>query len=149
MCWVSVVKICEKKSIGSFLFIGFSPFFYSFSVIRSSDFGGLDHLCGVKMMSLRHGWGWKPPQIASHIHIRLIQSVWAHWYALHRHTVAALHSYTHTNWVRFRDYGSLLDSKWCHYDMVEADSHLKLHLISILDIYKVFEHIDMLPIGIQ
>ena len=33
--------------------------------------------------------------------------------------------------------------------MVEADSHLKLLLASILDIYKVFEHIDMLSIGIQ
>jgi hypothetical protein len=33
--------------------------------------------------------------------------------------------------------------------MVEADSHLKLLPASILDIYKVFEHIDMLSIGIR
>jgi hypothetical protein len=33
--------------------------------------------------------------------------------------------------------------------MVEADSHLKLLLTSILDIYKMFEHIDMLYMGIQ
>ena len=33
--------------------------------------------------------------------------------------------------------------------MVEADSHLKLLPASNLDIYKVFEHIDMLSIGIQ
>ena len=33
--------------------------------------------------------------------------------------------------------------------MVEADSHLKPFLPSILDIYKVFEHIDMLVKGIQ
>ena len=32
--------------------------------------------------------------------------------------------------------------------MVEADSHLKLLPTSILGIYKVFEHIDMLSIGI-
>jgi hypothetical protein len=32
--------------------------------------------------------------------------------------------------------------------MVEADSHLKLLPPSILDIYKVCEHIDMLSIGI-
>ncbi len=32
--------------------------------------------------------------------------------------------------------------------MVEADSHLKLFPASILDIYKVFEHIDMLSICI-
>ena len=33
--------------------------------------------------------------------------------------------------------------------MVEADSHLKLPPASILDIYKVFEHIDMQSMGIQ
>jgi hypothetical protein len=33
--------------------------------------------------------------------------------------------------------------------MVEANSHIKLLPISILDIYKVFEHIDMLSMGIQ
>jgi hypothetical protein len=33
--------------------------------------------------------------------------------------------------------------------MVEADSHIKLLPTSISDIYKVFEHIDMLSIGIQ
>jgi hypothetical protein len=31
--------------------------------------------------------------------------------------------------------------------MVEAEGHLKLLPTSILDIYKVFEHIDMLSIG--
>ena len=33
--------------------------------------------------------------------------------------------------------------------MVEADSPFKLLPSSILDIYKVFEHIDMLSISIQ
>jgi hypothetical protein len=33
--------------------------------------------------------------------------------------------------------------------MVEADSHLKLHPASILDTLKVYEHIDMLSIGMQ
>ncbi len=33
--------------------------------------------------------------------------------------------------------------------MVGADSHLKLLPTSILDIYKVFEHIDMQFMGIQ
>jgi hypothetical protein len=41
-----------------------------------------------------------------------------------------------------------VDSKWNHYVKVEADSHLKLLHASILDIYKVFEHIGMLSIGI-
>jgi hypothetical protein len=31
--------------------------------------------------------------------------------------------------------------------MAQADSHLKLLPTSILDIYKVFEHIDMLSMG--
>jgi hypothetical protein len=33
--------------------------------------------------------------------------------------------------------------------VVEADGHLKLLPTSTLDIYKVFEHIDMLYMGIQ
>ncbi len=33
--------------------------------------------------------------------------------------------------------------------MVEADSHLKLLPVYMLDIDKVFEHIDMLSVGIQ
>jgi hypothetical protein len=33
--------------------------------------------------------------------------------------------------------------------VVEAVSHLKLLPASILDIYKLFEHIDMLLIGIR
>ncbi len=33
--------------------------------------------------------------------------------------------------------------------MVEADSHLKLLPTSILDMYKVSEHIDIISIGIQ
>ncbi len=46
------------------------------------------------------------------------------------------------------DTGSLVESKRCHDVMFEADSNLKLILASILDIYKVFQHIDMLSIGI-
>ena len=37
--------------------------------------------------------------LASRIHIRHIQSVWAHWYAVHRHMLWVLHSYTHTTWL--------------------------------------------------
>ncbi len=101
------------------------------------------------MMWLRHGWGWQPPQTATHINIRHIQSVWAHWYTVHGHTVAALHSYTHPTWLRFWGSASLVESKWCDYVMVEADSHLKLLPTSILDIYKVFENIYILSIYIK
>ncbi len=40
--------------------------------------------------------------------------------------------------------GSLVESKWCHYIMVNVHSILKLLPASILDICKVFEHIDIL-----
>ncbi len=81
--------------------------------------------CGLETsLPLRHGWGSQPPQIASCIHIRHIHSVWAHWYAVHGHTVAALHSYTPT--LLSSDFGvrgNLWSQKWCHfYVMVEAEA---------------------------
>ncbi len=89
-------------------------------------------------MSLHHGWGWQPPQTASHIHLRHIQSVWALWYTVHGHVTVASNSYTHLTWIRFWGSGSLVESKWCGYVMVEANSHLKLLPASILDICKSF-----------
>ncbi len=62
--------------------------------------------------------------------------------------VSPLHSYTHPAWLRFWGSGSLVESKWWDQVMVEADIHLKLLPTSILDMHKVFEHIDMLSIGI-
>ncbi len=56
---------------------------------------GLWVTCGVKMMSLHHGCGWQPPQTASRIHFNHIHTVWAHWYAVHRHTVACSVRCTH------------------------------------------------------
>ena len=96
--------------------------------------------CGVKMMSLRHGWGWQPPQTASPIHIRHIKSFWIHWYVVHWYAVATLHSCTHTTWFRFGGSGPLVEWKWCHYVMVEAGSHLKLLLPSIRQIQRVWAH---------
>ena len=101
--------------------------------------GFLGHLCGVKLMSLRHaghGWGWHPPETASPFHIRHIQSVGAHWYDVHWHTAVALHSYTHPTCLRFWGFVPLVKSKWCNFIMVEADRHLKLLPLSILDMYK-------------
>ncbi len=105
--------------------------------------------CEVKMMWLCHAWGCQPPQTASHTHICCSQRIWAHWYTVHWHMVAALHSFTQPTWHRFLGSGSHVESKWCDYVMVEADSHLKLLPTSILDMYKVFKHIDVLSIGIQ
>ncbi len=42
-----------------------------------------------------------------------------------------------------------MESKLWHNVIVEAISLLKLLFASTLDIYKVFEHIDMLSMGIQ
>ena len=91
-----------------------------------------------QMMWLCQGWGWQPPQTASHIHIGHIQSDWAHWYAIHGHTVSALHSYTHPSWVRFWGSGSLVESKmmWlCHgwgWQPSQTASHIHIrHIQSI------------------
>ncbi len=104
--------------------------------------------CGVKMMSLCHGWGWQPTQTASRIHIRHLKFVWSHWYAVHGYMAVASNIYTLTTWVRFWGSGSLVESKWYNYIMGEADSCLKLLPALALYIYTVFKHIDMLSIGI-
>ncbi len=78
-----------------------------------SDFGVLAH-CGVKMMSLRHGWARQPPQTASRIHIRHMQSVWAHCYAVHGYMAVDSNSYTHTTWVRF----GVLAHLWSQNDVI-------------------------------
>jgi hypothetical protein len=91
------------------------PYSVILPTLLGSDFGVLGHL-SKQMMSLRHIWGWQPPQTASRIHIRHIQSVWAHWYAVHTRMVAALPSYsTHPTWLRFWCSGSLVHPKRCHY----------------------------------
>ncbi len=100
------------------------------------------------MISLHHDSDSHPIPTGSHIHIRHIKSVWAHWYNVHRYMVAALLSYPHPPWCRFWWSGSLVESKWCHYIMVQTFILFKLLPTSILEIYKVFEHIDMLSIGI-
>ncbi len=86
--------------------------------------------CGVKMMSLHLGLGWQPTQTASCIHIIHIQSVWAYQYAVHGHMVVASNNYTHPTWLILCGSGSLVESKWCHYVMVEADNQLELLPIS-------------------
>ena len=107
--------------------------------------------CVVNMMSLCPGWGWLPPPTASCIHIRHMQSVCAHWYAVHGHTAVALNSYTHLTWVSFWGSGSLVPVVliWWHNVIVEAEGLLKLLPASAWDTYKVLEQIDILSMGIQ
>ena len=85
--------ICCRKVCGSSLTQLYRPYFAYILVIWVT--------CGVKMMSLDHGWGIYLIQTASCIHIRHVKSVWAHWYAVHRHALSALHSYTQPTWLRF------------------------------------------------
>ncbi len=99
-----------------------SPFAYTYrKSLTPLIFRGSVSLVESKW-STRHGWGWQPPQTSSPMNIRHIQSVWVHWYAVLRHTVTALNSYTHPTWLIIWGCSvSLVESKWCDYVMVEAD----------------------------
>jgi hypothetical protein len=155
-CWTHTTHhylsqwICNNTWIASNnVLCCMNRYYHSHLIILFGSDLGVWVTCGVRMMSLCHGWGWQPPQTASHIHIGHIWSVWVHWYAVHEHGVSALHSYTHPTWLIFWGSGSLVESKWYHYVTDEAAGHLKLPHTSILNIYNVFEHIDMLSIGMQ
>ncbi len=91
------------------------------------------------MVPLHHGWGWYPPQTASHILIRHIKSVWAIGMLSQGHMVAPLYRYTGQVGPRFGKSGSLVEWKRCHNIIVEADIQLRLLHTSIVDIYKVFK----------
>ena len=94
--------------------------------------------CGVIMMSLRHGWGWYPPQTPSCIPIMHIQSVWAIGMRSQGCVGAPLYRYTGQVGPRFGDSGSLEEWKWCHNVMFWADIYLRPLHTYILCIYKVF-----------
>jgi hypothetical protein len=94
----------------------------------------LGPLWTVKMVPLRHGWGWYPPQTASQILIRHIQSVWVIGMLSQGHMVAPLYCYTGQVGPRFGKSGSLVRWKWCHNVMVEADIHFRPLHTSILDV---------------
>jgi hypothetical protein len=87
-------------------------------------------------MSLHHGWGCHPNQTASHIHVRLIQNVWAFGMLSQGYMGAPLYHSTGLVGPRFGNSGSSEEWKWCHYVMVEADIHLRLLLTFNLDIFK-------------
>jgi hypothetical protein len=93
---------------------------------------------GVKMMSLRHGWGWYPPQTTSYIHTRCVHSVWAIGMLSQENMGAPLYHYTGQVGPRFGDSGSLEEWKWCHNVMFEAVTYHRPLPASIVDIYKGF-----------
>ncbi len=63
--------------------------------------------CEVEMMPSHHGWGWYPPQTASHIHVRHIQCVWAIGILSQGHMDAPLYCYTSKFCPRFLNWGCL------------------------------------------
>ncbi len=91
---------------------------------------------GVETTPLRHGWSWHPPQTPSHIIKRKYLS---QWYAVSRAygcTIMLLHR---PCWPQILPFWSLVELKWYHYVMVEADIHLRTLPKSILGKEKLFE----------
>ncbi len=72
--------------------------------------------CGVGMMPLCHGWGWYPPQITPHIHIRHIKCVWAIGILSQGHMDAPLYRYTSKVGPRFWNLGHL----WSENDAITS-----------------------------
>jgi hypothetical protein len=102
----------------------------------------------VTHVSLNHVWGCHPIQIASHVHVRYIKSVWANGMLSQGYMSSALYHSTGQVGPSGTS-GSLMERKWCHYIMFEAAILFKPLPISILDIwYTVFGHNYMLSIGI-
>ncbi len=80
-------------------------------------------------MPQHHGWGWYPLQTTSYIHIRHIQSVWDIGMLSQWNMGAPLFRYTGQAGPRFGDSELLVEWKWCHSVMVEADIHAPLIVI--------------------
>ncbi len=96
-----------------------------------------------------HGSGYKPPLTASHTHIGCTETVWAPSYAVDGHMGAPLHCYTCAGGGQMLENWGKVKPKWWCGVMVEAVNHHWLHLTSILDVYKVIEHLHMLWIGMD
>ena len=64
----------------------------------------------------------------------------SHWYAVSRPYGCTLMLLQRPSCPRFGNSGSLVEWKWCHRVMVEADIHLRpLHTYKLVDVYTVFE----------
>ncbi len=103
----------------------------------ASDFG-IWVTCVVKIMPWRDGWGWHPPQTASHIQNTHIKCVWG---IVLLFKGILVHPYTIPLAKLAPYFGFWVTWEWklCHYIMVEADIHLRLVPKSIADICKMFE----------
>jgi hypothetical protein len=100
-------------------------------------------------MAWWHCWGCRPPLTTFHIHTGFMESVQATSYAVDMHMGAPLHCYTWQSWPRFWLFGSA----WLLWnygidDIVGTVDHHWLLPTFIFDVWKVFEHLHMLWIGI-
>ncbi len=115
----------------------FSTHFWHFSVYSSCFFPDVHCFTNTTCLYVSH-WTLNHTWIAYNYVIFCMSS--------HYHSHLRLY---YPTWLRFWSSGSLVESTWCDYVMVEADSCLKLLPTSILYIYKVFQCIEMLSMGIQ
>ena len=91
----------------------------------------------VKMMPLRHSWGCQPPQSTTHILIRHKQSVLVIGMLSQGNMGAPFYRYTGQVGPRFVKSGSLVEWKWCHYIMAEADINLRPFHFSYIHIWHI------------
>jgi hypothetical protein len=111
--------------------------------------------CGAVSLVLVESTWCDYDMVEADSHLKLIPTFILHIYKVFEHLdmlSIGIHqqpNIMHTNWIRFWGSGLLVESTWCHNVVVEAEGHLKLLPTSTLDIYKVFEHIDMLSMSIQ
>ncbi len=104
--------------------------------------------CGVKMMSLPHGLAWQPTQPASGIHIKHVQCL--------RTLVCSPWAYSSSHKQLYPHYLAHILGFWvtCGVKMMSLghgwgwQPPKPLLPTSTIDIYKVFEHIDMLSMSI-
>ena len=90
-------------------------------------------------------------EYVSHIRIGCIQSVLAPWCVVAEHNMGSLTFYLDTPLQvggGFWGFGGRPELVWCCYVIVEATTDFRLDPTSILDVYKVFWHLDMLGMGI-
>ena len=115
---------------------------YRYTSQVGTRFGDYRPLFNCKMMPLRHSWGCQPPQSTTHILIRHKQSVLVIGMLSQGNMGAPFYRYTDQVGPRFVKSGSLVEWKWCHYIMAEADINLRPFHTSIFDIYKGFEPLE-------
>ncbi len=90
----------------------------------------------------------QPLLTTSHIHIGCINSDWAPSYAVDGHMGASLHCCACVGSGQILESWNMAEPKWHCGVIVEAVNHHWLHPTSILDVYRVFEHLHMLWICI-